>query len=238
MVAHRGSPVRRADRLFQIIQLLRGRRRAVTARWLAEQLEVSERTIYRDIRDLIASGTPIEGAAGVGYSLRPGYDLPPLMFDSEEIEALVLGARLVSAFADTKLARAAHSVVSKVEAVLPARMKPRVSTAGLYAPRTPSSRASGEGLHAIRAALAERQKLRIHYVKDDGEATDRVIRPLGAFFWGRSWTVTAWCELRDDFRNFRLDRIARLEPTGEVFADEPERLLEEYLRGIGVDSEL
>lgn len=229
--------MRRADRLFQIIQLLRGRRRAVTARWLAERLEVSERTVYRDIRDLMASGTPIEGEAGVGYSLRSGYDLPPLMFNTEEIEALVLGARVVAAFADEKLARAAQSVVSKVEAVLPVKMKPRVSAAGLYAPSTPTSRATAGGLLAVRVALTERQKLRIGYVKGDGAETVRVIRPLGAFFWGRSWTVTAWCELRDDFRNFRLDRITTLEPTGDSFPDEPKRSLGEYLRSIGVAPE-
>ena len=229
--------MRRADRLFQIIQLLRGRRRAVTARWLAEQLEVSERTVYRDIRDLMASGTPIEGEAGVGYSLRSGYDLPPLMFDHDEIEALVLGARVVAAFADEKLARAAQSVVSKVEAILPAKLKPKVAAAGLYAPATPTSRATGEGLLAMRVAIAERQKLRMGYDKGDGVETVRVVRPLGAFFWGRSWTVTAWCELRGDFRNFRLDRITTLEPTGETFPDEPERSLRKYLRSIGVAGE-
>ena len=228
--------MRRADRLFQIIQLLRGRRRAVTAQWLAEQLEVSERTIYRDIRDLIASGTPIEGEAGVGYSLRSGYDLPPLMFDEEEIEALVLGARVVASFGDEKLARAAAAVVSKVEAVLPARLKPKISQAGLYAPRTPASSASGEGLLAVRLALTERQKLRIHYVKGDGATSDRVIWPLGAFFWGRSWTVTAWCELRNDFRNFRLDRIEQIEATGDTFPEEAERSLAAYFRSIGVDA--
>ncbi|MEM7139249.1 MAG: YafY family protein [Myxococcota bacterium] len=229
--------MRRADRLFQIIQLLRGRRRAVTARWLAEQLEISERTVYRDVRDLIATGTPIEGEAGVGYSLRAGYDLPPLMFNEEEIEALVLGARVVASFGDEKLASAAESVVSKVEAVLPSRLRPKVSSANLYAPSTRASRATSEGLLAVRVALTERQKLRIGYVKVDGAETVRVIRPLGAFFWGRSWTVTAWCELRDDFRNFRLDRITTLEPTGESFPDEPERSLGEYLRSIGVAPE-
>jgi len=226
--------VRRADRLFQIIQLLRGRRRAVTARWLAEQLEVSERTIYRDVRDLVASGTPIEGAAGVGYSLRRGYDLPPLMFDSEEIEALVLGARVVAAFGDEKLARAARSIVSKVEAVLPKRLKPKLAESTLFVPRTGEAR---EELLAVRVAMQARQKLRIRYVKEDGDTTERVIRPLGAFFWGRRWTVTAWCELRDGFRNFRLDRMHDIEPTGETFVDEPARSLKDYLVLMGQDTD-
>ena len=229
--------MRRADRLFQIIQLLRGRRRAVTARWLAEQLEVSERTVYRDIRDLIASGTPIEGEAGVGYSLRSGYDLPPLMFDADEIEALVLGARIVAAFGDEKLARSAAAVVSKVEAVLPPKLRPRVADAALYAPTTMASKAPSEGLLTVRAALTHRRKLRISYVKEGGSTSERVIWPLGAFFWGRAWTITAWCELRTDFRNFRLDRIDRLEATEEEFPDDPERSLARYLAAIGVGAE-
>jgi len=227
--------VRRADRLFSIIQLLRGRRRAVTARWLAEQLEVSERTIYRDIRDLVANGTPIEGEAGVGYSLRRGYDLPPLMFDEDEIEALVLGARVVAAFGDEKLARAARSIVSKVENVLPARLKPRIAATQLYVPRIGGS---PPHLEAVRAAMQDRQKLSITYVKEDGDASTRVIRPLGAFFWGRQWTVTAWCELREDFRNFRLDRMEAIEPTGEHFEDEPDRSLDDYLATIGAHADV
>jgi predicted DNA-binding transcriptional regulator YafY len=229
--------VRRADRLFQIIQLLRSRRRAVTARWLAEQLEVSERTVYRDIRDLVSNGTPIEGEAGVGYTLRSGYDLPPLMFDAEEIEALVLGARVVAAFGDEKLAKAAGSVLSKVENVLPKRLRPKLGEAALFAPRTGVGQATSDTLLALRAAMAERRKLLIHYVREDGEATERVIRPLGAFFWGRTWTVTAWCELRRDFRNFRLDRVGEVRETGEAFADEPGRTLRDYLRTIGPEAE-
>jgi len=226
--------VRRAHRLFSIIQLLRGRRRAVTARWLAEQLEVSERTIYRDIRDLVANGTPIEGEAGVGYSLRRGYDLPPLMFDEDEIEALVLGARVVAAFGDEKLARAARSIVSKVQNVLPERLKPRLAASQLYVPRLGDS---PPHLETVRLAMQAREKLRITYVKEGGDGSERVIRPLGAFFWGRRWTVTAWCELRDDFRNFRLDRVEAIEPIGEHFEDEPSRSLNDYLASIGAHAD-
>lgn len=229
--------MRRADRLFQIIQLLRGRRRAVTARWLAEQLEVSERTVYRDIRDLVINGTPIEGEAGVGYTLRAGYDLPPLMFDAEEIEALVLGARVVAAFGDAKLAQAASRVVSKVENVLPARLKPKLGEAALFAPKMGIGEAASDALLAVRVALAERRKLSMRYTREDGEVSDRVVRPLGAFFWGRTWTVTAWCELRGDFRNFRLDRVAAVEMLDETFADEPGRTLRDYLRTIGPEAE-
>ena len=228
--------MRRADRLFQIIQLLRGRRRAVTARTLAEQLEVSERTVYRDIRDLVSAGTPIEGEAGVGYTLRSSYDLPPLMFDAEEIEALVLGARVVAAFGDEKLARAAASVLRKVENVLPLRLKPKLGEAALFAPRTGVGRRTSEALLTVRAALTERKKLSMRYERADGERSTRVIRPLGAFFWGSSWTVTAWCELRDGFRNFRLDRMDDLRPS-DSFADEPGKTLRDYLRILGPDAE-
>jgi predicted DNA-binding transcriptional regulator YafY len=229
--------VRRADRLFQIIQLLRSRRRAVTARWLAEQLGVSDRTIYRDVRDLTASGTPIEGEAGVGYTLRRDYDLPPLMFDPEEMEALVLGARLVVAFGDEALARPARSAVSKVESVLPERLRASLVRPPLFAPKTPAARAGASGLVAVRSAMSRGEKLRLRYERGDGETTERVVRPLGAFFWGKSWTLTAWCELRSDFRNFRLDRMHRVEPTGETFEPEPGRTLRDYLREIGAAAE-
>lgn len=229
--------MRRADRLFQIIQLLRGRSRAVTASWLAEQLEVSERTIYRDVRDLIASGTPLEGEAGVGYQLRRDYDLPPLMFDTDEVEALVLGARIAASVGDAALAKAARSVLSKVEAVLPAPMKPRLTEAALFAPRTWSSEAAAGDLLSIRTAMAERRKIRTRYERKDGVETSRVVRPVGAFFWGKSWTLTAWCELRNDFRNFRLDRMNELELMGETFDDEPGKTLRDYLAGLGEDTE-
>jgi len=227
--------MRRADRLFQIIQLLRGRGRTKTARWLAEQLEVSERTVYRDVRDVVASGTPIEGEAGVGYTLRH-YDLPPLMFDADELEALVLGARAVRAFGDESLARAAASALSKIEAVLPSRMRPRMGSA-LFAPRADAGRIGSEHLLAVRTALGLRHKLVVRYRREDGLETDRTIRPLGAFFWGRSWTLTAWCELRNDFRNFRLDRILRIEQTSDAFEDEAGQGLRDYLRLIGPRAE-
>jgi predicted DNA-binding transcriptional regulator YafY len=229
--------VRRADRLFSIIQILRGRRRAVTAKTIAQELEVSERTVYRDVRDLIASGTPIEGAAGVGYSLRAGYDLPPLMFDHDEIEALVLGARVVAAYGDEKLARAAASVLSKVEAVLPKKLKAKIAENALYALSFDDERTNKQALHAVRAALANKEKLRVRYARADGEASDRVVRPLGAFFWGRTWTLVAWCELRDDFRNFRLDRAQEITTTGERFLDEPGKTLRDYLKTIGPEAE-
>jgi predicted DNA-binding transcriptional regulator YafY len=225
--------VRRADRLFQIIQLLRQRKRAATARWLAEQLEVSERTIYRDIRDLVGAGTPIEGAAGVGYTLRRGYDLPPLMFDPEEIQAIVLGARVVAGHADEKLARAAARAVSKVEAVLPKHLRPLLDETSLFAVRRFETRKASDVLGVVRGALTEKKKLHLTYRKENGEPSERVVRPLGAFFWGDRWTLAAWCEARTDFRNFRLDRVVSLAPSEERFTDEPGRTLRDYLALVG-----
>lgn len=228
--------MRRADRLFRIIQLLRGRRGAVTARWIAERLEVSERTIYRDIRDLIGSGTPIEGEAGVGYTLRSGYDLPPLMFDTDELEALALGARVVAAFGDDDLADAAARVLDKVETVLPERLEGALEGAALFAPRMKRGAEMSARLVDVRLALGEKRKIHMRYGRADGERSERVVRPLGAFFWGHAWTLSAWCELRGDFRNFRLDRIDSLE-LGEVFDDEAGKTLRDFLKTMGPDAE-
>lgn len=227
--------MRRADRLFQIIQLLRGRRRAITAAELAQTLGVSERTVYRDIRDLSASGTPIQGEAGVGYTLHRTYDLPPLMFDDDEIEALVLGARLVAAHSDAHLARAAASVLSKVEAVLPKRLEDRVAESALYAPRRSLDPRSSENLTSVRAALAEVRRLSFEYCDGADQSTKRTVRPLGAFFWGKHWTLAAWCELRDDFRSFRLDRMDEVQLRAPFEAEEGRRL-EDYLGRYGAQA--
>lgn len=211
---------------------MRGRRRAVTAAELAEQLEVSERTVYRDIRDLIASGTPIRGEAGVGYTLRRDYDLPPLMFDEDEVEALVLGARIVAAHGDEQLARAAKSVLSKVEAVLPKPLEERLTNTALYAPMRRITPEVSDRLVLARNAIAERRRLRFDYEDEEGNATARTVRPLGAFFWGRAWTLSAWCELREDFRSFRFDRMIEPELT-EPFEEEEGRTLRDYLLQYG-----
>ena len=145
--------MRRADRLFQIVQLLRWRRTVTTAAQLARKLEISERTVYRDIRDLVLSGTPIDGEAGVGYRLRPDYDLPPLMFDREEIQALVLGARIVRQFGDPALARASESILNKVAAVLPKDLEPLLAEARLFVPTTIGRSRSADGLGIAREAL-------------------------------------------------------------------------------------
>ena len=225
--------MRRADRLFQIIQRLRRRRGATTAAQLAEWIGVSERTVYRDIRDLVLAGTPIDGEAGVGYRVRPGYDLPPLMFDREEIQALVLGARIVRQFADPALARASDSILNKVAAVIPPDLVPLLSESRLFVPSSIGASRSADALSVAREALTGRRKLRFTYANAAGATTDRVVRPLGVFFWGRTWTLAAWCELRNDFRNFRLDRATDSTMLPEPFDDEPGKSLKDLLTRYG-----
>ena len=220
--------MRRADRLFRIVQLLRRRRTVVTAAQIADRLEISERTVYRDIRDLIQAGTPIDGEAGVGYRLQPGYDLPPLMFDREEIQALVLGARIVAQFGDPALARASESILSKVAGVLPKELEPLLADTRLFVPKTRSGSRASAALAVAREALVAQRRLHVKYASEKGEETERTIRPLGLFFWGKTWTLAAWCEMRIGFRNFRLDRI-NAAVVGDRFEEESGRTLRDML---------
>ena len=228
--------MRRADRLFQIVNVLRRRRTATTATHLAERLGVSERTVYRDIRDLILAGTPIDGEAGVGYRIRPGYDLPPLMFDRDEIQALVLGARMVRQFGDPALARASDAILGKVAAIVPKELAPLVAETRLFVPSTINAGTSADALGRAREALIARRKLELSYAPADGAATERTVRPLGIFFWGRTWTLAAWCQLRQDFRNFRLDRVTASTMLDETFEDEPGKALRDMLARYGPDA--
>ena len=219
--------MRRADRLFRIVQLLR-RRKLTTAKLLADELEVSERTVYRDVADLVGSGVPIRGEAGVGYALERGFDLPPLMFTEDELEALALGVRVVESWGDEALASAARAVIGKVEAVLPERLQDRVAKAPMFAPGFHVPAQSSRELSTLRRAIRERRKARMSYVDRVQAATERMVRPLGLFFWGSSWTVAAWCELRQGFRGFRLDRVQKLELTTHMFEDEAGRTLADF----------
>ncbi len=220
--------MRRADRLFQIIQFLRTRR-VTTARRLAEELEVSERTVYRDIRDLMASGVPIDGEAGIGYALRRGFDLPPLMFTEAEITAPTLGARIVESWADPELARAANSVLSKVETILPDALKQRLDQTRLFSPLTRIPPETAACMAQLRDAIDNCYRVRFRYTRADGTTSQRSVWPLGLFFWGTTWTLGAWCELRDDFRNFRLDRVHELSLCGDTFPHTPGRTLHDLI---------
>lgn len=217
--------MRRADRLFQIIQFLQGRR-LVTARQLAERLEVSERTVYRDVQDLVLSGVPIEGEAGVGYMLRAGFHLPPLMFTPEEMEALVTGARLVKAWAGNTLAHAAEQALVKIEHALPPKLKEKFGDTRLFAPGFHQYSQYGPQLDKLRHAINGRRVLHLDYIREDGGSSARDVRPLGLFFWGAVWTLAAWCELRNDYRSFRVDRIQSLAELDRRFEETKEISLE------------
>jgi predicted DNA-binding transcriptional regulator YafY len=223
--------MRRADRLFQIVQHLRGGR-LVTAQMLGARLEVSERTIYRDIADLQSTGVPIDGEAGVGYLMREGYDLPPLMFTRDEIVALVAGARMVQAFGGAAMARAAAEALVKIGAVIPASEKDRIARTQIHAPSYVMSEAAREAVDIAERAVEARAVLTLDYRDEAGRSTLRDVRPLGLWFWGKVWTLIAWCELRDDFRTFRIDRIASLTAAGRGFRHERGKQLADFFRAL------
>ncbi len=221
--------MRRADRLFEIIQHMR-RRKLVRASDLAAALEVSERTIYRDIRDLMTSGVPIDGEAGVGYVLRDGFDLPPLMFTEQEIEALVLGARIVQSWADCELSEAASDVIAKVEAVIPERLRNFMSETALFAPSEHFVEPISFDIADVRKAIRNRQKISFGYSDALGEISERTVRPLSLAFFGPSWCLAAWCELRADFRTFRLDRMDDLRLMEDRYKNERGKTLNDFLK--------
>ncbi|TWG89002.1 putative DNA-binding transcriptional regulator YafY [Mesorhizobium sp. J18] len=225
--------MRRADRLFQIVQHLRGGR-LVTARMLGERLEVSERTIYRDIADLQSTGVPIDGEAGVGYIMREGFELPPLMFTRDEIVALVAGARMVRAFGGAAMARAAEEALVKIGTVLPESERARISRTEIHMPDWVVSDSDRITIDALERAVENRDVLRLDYHDETGRGTERDIRPLGLWFWGKVWTLIAWCELREDFRAFRIDRIAAVTPTGRTFKPERGKQLADFYRTLEV----
>jgi predicted DNA-binding transcriptional regulator YafY len=221
--------VRRADRLFEIIQLLR-RKPTVKARELGDALEVSERTIYRDIRDLMASGVPIEGEAGVGYVLKAGYDLPPLMFKEQEIEALVLGARIVESWTDEELAAAATDAIAKIEAVIPQSLRDYMARTALLAPEAHFMEPLSFDLAELRRAVRSQLKVHFRYRDVLQQPSERTVRPLSLAYFGPVWVLAAWCELRNDFRTFRLDRITGFSIPGERFKTERGKSLHDFLK--------
>jgi predicted DNA-binding transcriptional regulator YafY len=217
------------QRLLAIVQHMR-RNKLVRAEDLAAAYGVSERTIYRDIRDLVASGVPITGEAGVGYVMRPGYDLPPLMFSEAEIEALVLGARIVESWADKELAAAAGDVIAKVETVLPERLRSYMENIALVAPKQHYMQPIDVDLADIRSAIRKHRKIQFAYTDGVGDESERIVRPLSLAYFGPVWILAAWCELRQDFRTFRLDRIRNFKLTSQTFRPEAGRTLNDFLK--------
>lgn len=204
-------------RLFRLMDALRGRRRPVTAAQLATQLSVSVRTIYRDMQALIDLGASIDGSAGVGYLLRSGFFLPPLMFDDEELEALVLGARWVQQQGDPGLAQAAAAALARVAAAGPRELRERIADTGLWAPRFRESTQPSPVLALLRQAIRQERRLQIRYTDAAAATTERMIWPIALAFFDGTQVVAAWCELRADFRHFRTDRIHGPQPTSTPF---------------------
>jgi predicted DNA-binding transcriptional regulator YafY len=222
----------RTARLFLLMDALRAHRRPVAAESLASELEVSVRTIYRDMQTLIGLGAPIAGEAGVGYVLTPGFFLPPLMFGADELEALVLGARWVQGQGDETLARAAASALAKIATASPKDLRETMANTGLWTPPnwpppTPDAKAL---LKTLREAIREEHKLTISYTDEKGAASERTIWPIGLAFYERVRVVTSWCELREGFRHFRADRIASLTLTGERYPQRRTALLKAWRR--------
>jgi len=219
--------MRRTDRLFDIIQILRDGK-LHRAQDIADRLEVSVRTIYRDMDTLVASGVPVEGERGVGYMITEAITLPPLTLTVAELEALNLGMAIVGEAADPDLKAAALSLADKVDAVLPTQVVAEAD-AWKFAVYPFADAARGFAhMPTLRAAIRARQKLRLTYTSKEGAVTTRVIRPLHMEYWGRIWTLTAWCELRHAHRVFRVDLIQTAEALPELFVDEPGKTLADY----------
>ncbi|MET0356523.1 MAG: YafY family protein [Cellvibrio sp.] len=222
--------MQRAERLFQLLTLLRNRRTVMTAKQLSEHLEVSERTIYRDIQSLSLSGVPVEGEAGVGYRLSHRYQLPPLMFDRHEVEALLLGARMVSSWGDTDMAAHAKQAIQKILSVLPDHLRHSDENLPLLVPHMEGAQKFYTAhSQPIREAIRARQRVNIIYTRADAQESNRIIEPLGLIFWGKVWTLVAWCQLRADYRTFRLDRINNLNIMDEIFETHDAKSLQHFL---------
>jgi predicted DNA-binding transcriptional regulator YafY len=221
--------MRRADRLFQLVQLIRGRRLS-TAAWLALRLEVSVRSVYRDIADLQHQGVPIEGEAGVGYRLGKGFELPPLMFTQDEAKTLVAAMRLAQPWLDAALAAQAESALGKVLSVLPPAARVAAESMAVYSAAPAGLPVEAQQvLQTLREAIAGKRKLQLTYRDLKDQTSQRTVRPLACLYWGQVWTLAAWCEQRRDFRSFRIDRISS--PAWvDSFHDEPGKALSYFLR--------
>jgi predicted DNA-binding transcriptional regulator YafY len=221
--------MRRADRLFQIVQIVRGRR-LTKAAYLADRLEVSLRSVYRDVADLQRQGVPIEGEAGVGYRFGSGFDLPPLMFTRAEAQALVAAVRIAREWVDPALSLASQQALEKVMSALPASERAAAESLIVMAPPVGLEPGVQQVLQQLREAAQSKRKAHLYY-RDAAELrTERTVRPLGVFYWGKVWTLAAWCESRQDFRSFRVDRVESLTLLDAVFRDEAGKTLADLMR--------
>jgi predicted DNA-binding transcriptional regulator YafY len=245
-LASTGSPhtdnhrMSRAERLLSLIQLLRRHRRPISGAKLAGELGISLRTLYRDIASLQAQGAAIDGAPGFGYVLQPGFMLPPLMFTTDEIEALVLGSRWVIGRADSRLGGAARQALAKIAAVLPPEARRVLDGSSLIVGPAVDSLPSvdpsaGEaGMPALRLAIRDEQKVALRYRDAQGRETKRMVWPVAVGFFDRARVLVAWCELRQELRHFRTDRITALDLTGQRYPRRRHVLLREWREAEGI----
>lgn len=227
--------MRRADRLFQIIQLLRVRR-LTTAADIARELEISTRTVYRDVQDLLESGVPIEGEAGVGYRMRKGFELPAMTFTVDELTALVLGGRMVEAWADPDLGLAVRSAMKKIEGVLPEPLQESMLRTALFGPPGRMTSPAPEPLRRLRRAIGDERWVFLRYTDGEGRASERTVVPLGLYFWGKQWLLAGYCLMRNDYRSFRVDRVHDLTDAvpdpARLAAIDPPVSLASYIRAM------
>ncbi|MGB0846056.1 MAG: helix-turn-helix transcriptional regulator [Thiolinea sp.] len=222
--------MRRADRLIKLVHFLRSRRRAVTAKQIAEEFGICKRTVYRDIQDLMDSGVPVTGEAGVGYVIDKKYYLPPITFDADELEALGLGMSMVSQWTDDKFAAKAGAALEKIQAVLPAALQGELQQITTYSmPGQSSMLPWTVSFSGLRECIRTRRRIGIEYSDGEAQHTSRTLRPLALIFASPVWMLAAWCEKREDFRHFRLDRIRALEYCEDSFEDEPDKNLAAYM---------
>jgi len=221
--------MRRADRLIKITHFLRQRRRAVTAKQIAEVFDICTRTVYRDIQCLMDSGVPIMGEAGVGYLIDKQYYLPPITFDADELEAIGLGISMVRQWTDDKFAGKADSASAKIQAVLPAKLQGELQQITTYAIPTRPPMPWTVSFSEIRECIRTRRKIHIVYTDESNHVSNRILRPLALFFFSPVWLLACWCEKREGFRNFRLDRIQSLTICEEFFEQEQDKTLTAYM---------
>jgi predicted DNA-binding transcriptional regulator YafY len=226
----------RADRLFQIVQTIRGRR-LTTAAHLAQRLEVSERTIYRDVADLQRQGVPIEGEAGVGYRIGKGFNLPPLMFTTQEAMALAAAVRIAQSWLDPALAAASADALGRVMSVLPSAERAAAEGLLVMVPAVGLAPKTQVLLQRLREAAQTKHLAHMVYRDVNEQQSERTVRPFGVFYWGKVWTLAAWCETRSDFRSFRIDRIAALDVLEQHFSDEEGKTLPDLLRKVACDAD-
>ncbi len=208
-------------------------RRLTTAAQLSGWLQVSQRTVYRDIRDLSLSGVPVQGEAGVGYRIDRAYDLTPLMFTPDEVEAVVVGLRMAEAFAGPSLRSAARMALDKVALALPQQRRAEIEQPQLFAPTFHLDPALGERVEMVRQAIGSRHKLDVAYRDKQDQPSRRVLRPLALYFWGNGWSLAAWCESRRGFRSFWLHKMTACVKMDATFEMEAEKSLAEFLKSVG-----